>query len=495
MTSKSIKTKDIKLTYEKAVSFYKNGELDKSIHLANLILDLDSRNHQFLNLLGSIYFLKNNFKKALGYVDKALLVKPLSSVYLNTKSIILAELGEYEKSLTICSKTIKLSPGKLCYLGNKSKILKLLGRYEESISICKDCLLIMPDNVDFLNTQAGALAALGKFEESFFYYDKAFSINSNYTMGLYNKSLYLMLSGRIKEGLELYENRWNLKELKLKKKYFKKPLWLGDQSISGKRLLVYSEQGLGDMIQMYRYLAELENLGIQVILESHKSLKNLFSDNAKNVHVVCKGDALNEDDFDYYCPMMSLPLAFKTDVNSIISSPFYIKSSQDLLEKWRKKLPKKTKLFIGLVWAGSSDYKGDRLRSVSFLQFTSLFREDVQFVSLQKEISSSDFEDLKENNQVLHFGEQLRDFSDTAALVECMDLVITVDTSVAHLSGAMGKPTWILTRKIPDWRWLLERDDSPWYPTVKLFRQSSRDDWSDVVLKIKSELDLFTSID
>jgi tetratricopeptide (TPR) repeat protein len=443
--------------YKKAVAAYQNQELDVSIQLANEILTSRPDNFLTLNLLVSIYSLNGDFEKALFYVEKSIEIKPQNVNALQGKGYILFRLERYEESLIYYSKSISIEPNSRV-LNNMGIIFSKLSRYKEAL----DC------------------------------YEKGISVNLDNHTNVFGKSCLLLLMGELEKGFRFYESRWDIDFFKNKKK-ITQPLWLGNQDLSDKKILIYGEQGFGDTIQMCRYVNELGLLGVQIILEVSKYLKTLFSDNKIDAHIICEGDLL--PDFDYYCPIMSLPLAFKTDLYSIISSPSYIKSSPDVVEEWREKLPKKTKLFIGVVWTGSVTYKDDKERSLLFSQLTPLFREDCQFVSLQKEISSSDLEELKKSNKVLHFGDQLRDFSDTAALIEHMDLVITVDTSVAHLSGAMGKPTWILTRKNPDWRWLLERDDSPWYPSVKLFRQSLRNNWDDVFLKIKGELDLFTSID
>jgi tetratricopeptide (TPR) repeat protein len=476
---------DVESIYKKAVLAYEHRELDESIRLANEILSLDADHFLTLNLLGALFCLKNELDKALLYIEKSLLINPKDINTLNNQGVILAKLGRNEEALVVCNKTIELQPGHIDKLNNKGNILKNLNRPEEALAFYEKVLFESPNNVDTLASYGCTLVDLGRYEEALESYDKSLLIDPENYNCLHNKSYYLLLVGKLKEGFELYENRWGIKSVKFKQRKLKKPLWLGNQNISGKRLFVHLEQGLGDMIQMYRYVNELDKLDIQVILEVNKSLKKLFSDNAKNAYVVCEGDVFSEDDFDYHCPIMSLPLAFKTDLDSIISPSSYIKASANLVEEWRGKLPKKTKPFIGIVWAGSSTIKA---RTITFSQFSSLFRDDCQFVSLQKEVPSSDYEDLKKNNQVLHFGDQLRDFSDTAALLECMDLVISIDTSVAHLAGSMGKTTWALIINSPDWRWLLERDDSPWYSSVKLFRQSLRNHWDDVLLKIQAEL-------
>jgi ADP-heptose:LPS heptosyltransferase len=193
-------------------------------------------------------------------------------------------------------------------------------------------------------------------------------------------------------------------------------------------------------------------------------------------------------DFDIHCPLLSLPLAFRTELNTIPSSIPYIFSNRDRVRQWQTILGERTVPRIGLVWSGRPEHHNDRNRSIPLAQLATLVSGKAQFISLQKEVRAVDKKTLDELKSVLHFGNELRDFADTAALVQLMDVVISVDTSVAHLAGAMGKPVWILLPFIPDWRWLLDRDDSPWYPTAKLFRQPVAGDWSSVIAKIKNEL-------
>ena len=269
-------------------------------------------------------------------------------------------------------------------------------------------------------------------------------------------------------------------------KLYDQPLWLGKGSLHNKTLLVESEQGFGDVIQFVRYIPMLENIGAKVILEVPKVMTSIIKSLHGNFLVIEKGKLLPH--FDYHISIMSLPLAFNTSINSIPASIPYLFSDKTKREYWNKKFNKKIKPRIGLVWSGSINHTNDKNRSLLLKDFEPILQLPFEFHSIQKEVRENDQKTLFEFNQVHQHQDELNDFSDTAALIEEMDLIISVDTSVAHLAGALGKNVWILLSYHPDYRWMLDRKDSPWYPTCTLFRQSKIDDWSDVVLEITSNL-------
>jgi hypothetical protein len=270
---------------------------------------------------------------------------------------------------------------------------------------------------------------------------------------------------------------------------FAQPLWLGEDDIAGKTILLHSEQGFGDSIQFCRYLPLVAAGGARVILEVEQPLCALMTGLAGTAQVIAKGDALPA--FDLQCPLPSLPLAFKTGLETIPSSAPYLRVPKHALEYWGALLGIKRGLRIGLAWAGNAVHVRDRERSMRLRDLLPLLDIDATFVSLQKEVRAVDAETL-EHCDMLRFDRELGDFSDTAALILQLDLVISVDTSVAHLAGALGKPVWILLTHAPDWRWLLERDDSPWYPSARLFRQHETREWGSVTMQVREALLAFT---
>ncbi len=291
--------------------------------------------------------------------------------------------------------------------------------------------------------------------------------------------------GRFGQGWRQYEWRKKCKE-PIAARSYPQPLWLGEESISGKTLFIYWEQGLGDTIQFCRYAKLLEARGATVIMSVQQPLVELLKKISPTIQIINQNEKPTE--FDYHCPLLSLPLAFLTMLETIPTELKYLKADDELRGAWSARLPPKTKLRIGTVWSGRITHKNDHNRSMELETLLPIFNMDADWICLQKEVRDKDLAVLRQDSRIAYFGDDLKDFSDTAALVDLMDLVITVDTSVAHLAGAMGKPVWILLPYNPDWRWLLERDDSPWYPTATLFRQPQIRNWARVIDQVKNEL-------
>jgi hypothetical protein len=295
-----------------------------------------------------------------------------------------------------------------------------------------------------------------------------------------------LLLGEFHKGWNEFEWRWRWGDFPSQKRNFTQPLWVGKESLAGKTILLHSEQGLGDAIQFSRYARMVSALGARVILEAGKPLLSLFSTLSGVSQLVERGSPLPS--FDFHCPLLSLPLAFKTQMDSIPSSTPYLLSDPERVSRWQSRLGAKYKPRVGLVWRGNPTHKNDRNRSILLSQLIKHLPDHCLYVSLQKEVRDTDKDVLGYRNDIFQYGSELNDFSDTAAVCELMDIVISVDTSVAHLAGALGKEVWILLPYVPDWRWLLDRNDSPWYPTAKLYRQEVIGDWNGVLEKVKSDL-------
>jgi len=330
---------------------------------------------------------------------------------------------------------------------------------------------------------------LNRVEEAIASFKQAVSIKPDYAEARWNLSLAQLLDGNFEQGLLGYEWRWNSEEL-LKfigvRKVFLQPLWLGEESLKDKAILLHAEQGFGDTIQFCRYAQLVAKLGAKVFLEVQPPLVQLLNSLEGVNQIIANGSEL--PDFDYQCPLLSLPLAFKTTLENIPSPLGYIKNDKEKLIKWQAHLGEKLKPRIGIVCSGSAAHKNDRNRSLTLSKLVEHLPSNYEYISLHKEVRDIDQQVLMDRSEIKHFGNILEDFSDTAALCGLMDLVISVDTSVAHLAAALGIPTWVLLPYNPDWRWLLDREDSPWYSSMKLYRQTKIDDWTSVFEKIKSDL-------
>jgi len=331
-----------------------------------------------------------------------------------------------------------------------------------------------------------ALQEKGQFDEAIQCYKKAIEIDPDYVDARWNMSLLNLLCGNFKEGWKGYEWRWKLEGI-LVERNFSAPAWNG-YDIKGRTILIYAEQGLGDTIQFVRYASLVADLGANVIVECQKELVSLVEKIRGIKQVIPYGNSLPE--FDIHCSLLSLPLVFDTTLEDIPANIPYIYAGSPSVQKWRDKIDQTSShIRIGLVWAGDPAKKKDRDRSCSLRLFSSLAQfNDVIFYSLQKGEASNQAMNPPEGMNLIDYTEEFHDFSDTAAFIENLDLVISVDTAVAHLAGSLGKPVWTLLPFVPDWRWMLSREDSPWYPTMRLFRQPRIGDWGSVIDRVVNAL-------
>jgi hypothetical protein len=358
-----------------------------------------------------------------------------------------------------------------------------LNRFEEALASYDNAIAINSNYPQAYLNRGLTLKSLNRLNEALISYNNAIVINPDYAEAYWNKSLVNLLMGNYVDGWELYEWRWK-KDTSNLPRAFEQPLWLGKQCINSKIILIYPEQGLGDFIQCVRYIPLIEKMGATVILEVPLVLMSIIKP-LGNFTFVEKGQALPE--FDFHCPIFSLPLAFKTTIESIPNQLPYLFASSAKGQYWKDKIGVKKSLRVGLVWSGSIHHTNDHNRSIPIEKLASLLDLPIDFYCLQKDIRNDDLTILT-NTKIKNYSYLFDDFSDTAALIDQMDVVISVDTSVAHLAGALGKIVWILLPYMPDYRWMLNRSDTPWYPTAKLFRQKESGNWEKVINEVFSNL-------
>jgi len=507
----------------KSLESLRNSNLDSAELYLKQALRLQPSNPHSLRLLGVISAQRRQYSDALKYLNDSLKALPKNSLALSNLGNVLHELKQYENALDAYDKSIKIDPKYAEAWSNKGNALYGLKRFDEAIVHHDKALDLRPDYAEAWSNKGNALHELKRFEEAVAHYDKALSLRSEYVEcwvnkgwslhelkrfdeavahfdkalsldphyheASWNKSLSLLLQGDFVNGLPLYESRWNIKIVSetAGKRDFDKPTWLGTESLQGKTILLYGEQGLGDFIQFCRYVKLVYDLGAEVILEVPQPLAGLMKDLEGVSQLVIKGEELPI--FDYQCPLLGLPLALNTSISSVPASMSYIAVDPNKVAEWSIKLGKKTKKRIGVVWSSISNFKDDSKRSLKLIDFVkALPSEGFEYICLQKEIKDCDKDFFENYKNIRFFGDELEDLEDTAALIENLDLVISTCTSVPHLSGALGKETWILLSHVPDWRWLLERDDSPWYPSVKLYRQSEINNWNKALESIHLDL-------
>lgn len=428
----------------------------------------------------------NRFDEALQAYGQALAIKADHFDALNNRGNVLVFLGHYQPALVSYDMAIGLVPHHVEALSNRANALRCLNRNEEALASCDLALRLQPDNLGALMNRGAILRGTNQTDAALACYEKILALAPAHADAHWHESLCRLLIGDFVQGWNKYEWRWQSSERIKARRNFAQPLWTGEASLQGKTILLHAEQGLGDSIQFARYVALVEARGGQVVLEMPAPLCRLMAGLEGERRVCVSGEPL--PDFDLHCPLLSLPLAFKTELQSIPSAPHYLACDPALAAAWKLKLGPRQKLRIGVAWSGNKDHKNNHNRSIALAEFLQVLADPAQFFSLSKDLSLADSALLTKESSVVPFGDALTDFADTAALISHLDLVISVDTSVAHLAGALGVPTWVLLPFSPDWRWLLNRADSPWYPSVRLFRQPAVGDWASVLAQVGDEI-------
>jgi tetratricopeptide (TPR) repeat protein len=470
--------------YSKANILRKLKRPKEALESYKKAIKLEPDNAEYFFKQGVVLDELKQFDAAIKSYKKAIKIgKNYPDAYYNIGNI-LEKREEFNEALLNYDKAIHLKPDYKNAYYNKGVILDKLERFEEALKNYDKAISIKEDWAEAYSAKAKILNKLNRLDEAIQNYNQAIEVDSNYVGAYINKAILLLLLGDFQKGFELYEWRFKDTDSEITKCEFSQPLWLGNESLQDKTILLHSEQGISDAIQFCRYAKEVSNLGAKVILQVHKSLIKLLHNLDGVDKVISEGNV----EFDYRCPMLSLPHAMKTTIDTIPQTDAYIFSDKKIVSIWKERLGTKTKPRVGIVWSGNAKHKNDHNRSIALKDFIKYLPKDYEYISLQKEIIDSDKKTLKKNKHIKYFGDEIKDFSDTAALCELVDLVISVDTSVAHLSAAMGKETWILLPYIPDWRWLLDTKDSPWYNSVQLYRQNENRDWNSVLEKVASDL-------
>jgi tetratricopeptide (TPR) repeat protein len=496
--------------FDQAISFYKKAlQLNASLVSA------------YFNL-GSISQEKGRPDEAVAYYQKALELDPTLADAWNAMGIIFQEKGQSEEAITHYRKAISLDPDLADAYYNLGKVFWETGQSDGAITYYQKALRLNPNSAEVYNNLGFCLQEKGDYDKAVTYFQRAIGLNPNFAEAYYNLALHyhdrnlpdeavgyyrkaierspdfvnahwnmacaLLLAGNFDQGWREYEWRWKLKD---HCGYtFSSAAWDGPD-ISGRTILLHAEQGFGDAIQFIRYAPLVAKRGARVVVQCPKELASLLGNVEDVEQVVANGGQL--PDFDLQCPLLSLPRVFGTTLETIPVEIPYITADVPFLQKWRDRLHGDGPGFkVGLVWAGRIKAKRERGRSCSLDLFSPLARfDEITFYSLQKGEGAEQAKTPPKDMKLIDYTEEIRDFSDTAAIIEHLNLVISIDTAVSHLAGALGKPVWTLLPFVPDWRWMLDRDDSPWYPTMRLFRQPLPGDWEAVIHAIAGELGRF----
>jgi tetratricopeptide (TPR) repeat protein len=463
-----------------------NGNHARAVNLIERSISIFPRNPSSHLNLGNAQKELRQFQAALVSYDKAIALKPDYVVAYLNRGAALQAIQRFDEAVAAFDTAITLKPDYAEAYFNRGNVLKDMGRMEAAIASYDTAISFVPGFADAHLNRGSALMELSQFDFALKSFETAAVLRPDHADAHWNRSLLLLLTGNFMAGWPLHEWRWKLGNADRDQRNFVEPLWLGRESIQGKTVLLYGEQGLGDSIQFVRFVRHVANLGAHVVLEAPLQLKDLFKSVEGVGTLTWQGQALPA--FDFHCPLLSLPLALNVTLDTIPNGACYLQANTDRLQHWSHRLGPTPLKRVGLAWSGNAKHGNDHNRSVPLSTFVQSLPAGIEYVSLQKELRDSDRTILDKCVNIRHFGPELADFSDTAALCELVDLVISVDTSVAHLAGALGKPVWILLPHVPDWRWLLGREDSPWYATASLYRQASPRDWGSALGKVHADL-------
>jgi tetratricopeptide (TPR) repeat protein len=505
-------------TFEDALTFYKTGRTAEAEALCATLLRQNPEDVNALHLLGVIALHQAEYSRAVEMLNAALRIYPELPQAFNNLAAALIGLKDFAAAEHSACRALALKPDFALAHNNRGIALRGQKKSMDALEAYNTAIAIKSDYVEAFNNRGTVLCDLGRYAEAGNDFSRALSLRPDYVeahhnQGLVHKQLHqhsaalacfarasalnpayaephwetaltYLQCGNFADGWKGYEWRWQTRILDANVRTFAQPLWRGETSLAGKTILVHAEQGLGDTIQFCRYAALLDKAGARVVLEVQAPLLDLLQDLAGVSALIAQGDPLPS--FDVHCPLMSLPLAFGTRLETIPSSPSYLEAAPDKVTKWSHTLGERTRPRIGLVWSGNPQHRDDHNRSIPLQDLLTALPEGCDLISLQTDVRASDRPVLEKTPRVIT--PNIADFTDTAALCTLMDVVVSVDTSVVHLAGALGRPVFILLPFLPDWRWLLGRTDSPWYPTARLYRQGAPHDWREAFAGVKRDL-------
>ena len=468
------------------------GRIDVAINLIGRAIALNGAVPEFHNNIGGAYHISGKLDIAISHYRRALGLNPdFVEARFNLGKALYVQ-GNLNEAIGQYRRVIAIRPDNAEAYNNLASTLHECGKYDEAIEHYQRALSLEPHNSQVIYNLGLVLRAQGHLDEAVAHYRRAVALRPDFAEAHTNIGQALLLSGRFEEGWEEYEWRLKTQQMSGDIRDFSAPVWTGGP-IGDRVILLHVEQGFGDTLQFCRYVPMI-SAGARIVLEVHPPLVRLLSRLPGVLEIVARGDRLPP--FDLHCPLLSLPRAFGTTLDTIPAAVPYLSADPTLAAAWRERLDCLHGLRVGLVWASNPDplqdaaRQRDRRDKSTSLDQLSLLAEvkELSFVSLQKVEAVGQIRKPPAGLVIHDWTDELEDFADTAALVDGLDLVISVDTAVAHLAGALGKPVWLMNRFDTDWRWLLNRDDSPWYPLLRQFRQPSPGDWHSVIAGVRDAL-------
>ncbi|VWD50804.1 TPR domain-containing protein [Burkholderia lata] len=471
--------------FNSSIALEQLGRHDEALMRCDRALAIDPRHARSLANRGNAASHLGRFADAVDSYARALDVEPGSTGVLCNYANALMQVARHDDAHDVCDRALTIDPHYVPASFTRARVRLETHRYDDALDDLARVIAATPRDKLAHFHRGSALRALRRHEDALHAYAEAIDIDPDYVHAHCMRSFLCLSIGDFEAGWAEYEWRWRDSQLDGSRRDFAQPRWTHGVPLKGQTILLYPEQGLGDTLQFCRYVPLVKALGARVVVEAPVELKALFATLDGVDALVARGDPLPP--FDLHCPLLSLPLEFRTDLSSIPAGGPYLRADPARVGHWRARLGAADRPRIGLVWSGNPLHLNDRNRSITLADLLPLLDDRFQWISLQKVIRDEDRPVLAAS-PIRFVGDELTDFAETAALTEAMDAVISVDTSVAHLAGALGRPLAVMLPHTPDFRWLLDRDDSPWYPGARLFRQPEGGQWAPVVERLRDAL-------
>ncbi len=469
-----------------AFKVHQSGQIARAGDLYLEVLKLDPRNADALHLLGLVARNTGNNESARQLMQKAVTIQPAFPDAHYNLGNALSSLRRFDEAAESYRAALSYQPNHSLAAYNLGNVLRSADRLDEAVAAYRQALTIDPQHVESLHNLANTYKDKGAVTEAIASFRRTLELKPGLPEAHYNLGLCLLLAGELPEGFKEYEWRWQVADFTSPKRNFTPPQWKGE-SLKGKTILLHAEQGFGDTLQFVRYVPMVAARGGRVVLEAQPALMRVLAGLKGVSQFVAAGDALPT--FDVHCPLVSLPSVFGTDLPSIPAGIPYLGIDIELAKAWSKRLGPRKGLRVGVVWAGNPKHTNDRRRSVQPDSFKPLGAvPGIEWYSLQVGPASADVGKAPPRLNLIDLSPHLTDFAETTAALANLDLLISVDTAPVHLAGALGKPTWVLLPFVPDWRWMRERTDSPWYPSIRLFRQPEIGGWDPVLMRLTKVL-------
>ncbi len=510
---------DVTALVQQGLALHRTGQLDQAVEIYQKVLTAAPDTFDALHLLGVVHLQRGDAARAAELIGQAISINARQPAAHGNLASALIALRDFTGAIESCDRALALKPDDVeaffnratalrasgqaqAALANFNQALALQSRHVQSLvgrgALLRDggqpeaalvdfdaALLSAPHDVLVQYNRGNALKDLNRVSEAEAAFRQAIALNPDFAEAHVALAECLHLAGHADDAWPEYEWRWRTKAFASIARDFNVPRWNGRDEIGGKTILIHSEQGLGDTVQFARYASAVASLGAKVVLEVQSSLTTLLTNLAGVSSVIAHGTTIPA--VDLQCPLMSLPSIF----SSVPSGAAYLKADPNKGGAWKANFGVKAKSRIGIVWSGSTTHANDARRSIALIALAPLLATNAEFFSLQKDARQSDRAALANFRQLKDLSQYLHDMADTAAIMSELDLIISVDTVTAHLAGALGKPVWILLPRAPDWRWGLERANTDWYPSARLYRQSQRGDWASVIARVAADLKSF----